>query len=522
MCDPNFHDDANLVHTWPYPQPDTITSRYALESASSPIPTSGATIFLFPNIFQAGRANLAWFSWDGSDATVNLKGVVDPNSDFVLLDPQNFYGAPVWYASTDSAGLTTLPSYNLFNVYVVVGDPNSNMMPVVDAGPDQTVRIPTTSVTLSGSVSDDGKPNPPHATTITWSQVSGPACSIVSPHTAGTSVNLTGGPGIYVFKLSASDSAADSNDIVQVTLLGNQAPVVSAGADQAIQAPFITVSLAGTVSDDGLPIGAAVSYTWTKTSGPGTVTFTSANALTPTATFSATGAYVLRLTATDTALTAYAECSVMVNGAVGGQPYGGTPWYVPGTILAVNYDLGGEGIAYHDTSPTLNTGGGYRPTEGVDIRAINNDPNQGWLVKDIAIGEWLNYTINVAVTTDYTFGITAATDANGCTMHFEVDGADVTGPIAILPSGDYNTGLLSTGPTPVTLAAGIHVLKACWDTDGNGPAGSHLTFNAISYQINTLAPVNLPPIITMPANITTAMPGAAAAGADHPQRHRDG
>src|SRR5439155_12617450 len=36
--------------------------------------------------------------------------------------------------------------------------------------------------------------------------------------------------------------------------------------------------------------------------------------------------------------------------ANGVRPYGGTAWAVPGTLGAENFDDGGEGVAYHDTS----------------------------------------------------------------------------------------------------------------------------------------------------------------------------
>ena len=42
---------------------------------------------------------------------------------------------------------------------------------------------------------------------------------------------------------------------------------------------------------------------WSSVSGPGTVTFANANVLSTTATFSAAGTYVLRLTASDSLLT---------------------------------------------------------------------------------------------------------------------------------------------------------------------------------------------------------------------------
>ena len=87
--------------------------------------------------------------------------------------------------------------------------------------------------------------------------------------------------------------------------------------------------------------------TWSMTSGPGTVTFGNINAASTTATFSTAGTYVLRLTASDTVLTAYAQCTITVNPAAGPEaPYGGKAWIVPGTIEAENYDLGGQNIGY--------------------------------------------------------------------------------------------------------------------------------------------------------------------------------
>src|SRR4029077_5220456 len=43
------------------------------------------------------------------------------------------------------------------------------------------------------------------------------------------------------------------------------------------------------------------------------------------------------------------------------SPYGGTPAAVPGVIQAENFDNGGEGVAYHD-STSGNAGGSFRST----------------------------------------------------------------------------------------------------------------------------------------------------------------
>src|SRR5690606_25743938 len=68
-------------------------------------------------------------------------------------------------------------------------------------------------------------------------------------------------------------------NVQAVTLSGgvappvNQPPVVSAGSDQSIALPA-SANLSGTAADDGLPNPpSAMTTTWTKVSGPGTVTF---------------------------------------------------------------------------------------------------------------------------------------------------------------------------------------------------------------------------------------------------------
>jgi hypothetical protein len=97
--------------------------------------------------------------------------------------------------------------------------------------------------------------------------------------------------------------------MVTITVI-NRAPIVNAGADQAIVYPNRAV-LTGKVTDDGLPSPPALSYTWSKVSGPGTVSFpidtdkgitTSGATFTTTVTFSRTGSYTLRLTGSDGAL----------------------------------------------------------------------------------------------------------------------------------------------------------------------------------------------------------------------------
>ena len=55
---------------------------------------------------------------------------------------------------------------------VVVTVSAANQAPVANAGVDASVSLPNT-LTLAGSVSDDGLPDPPGTVTVAWSEVSG-------------------------------------------------------------------------------------------------------------------------------------------------------------------------------------------------------------------------------------------------------------------------------------------------------------------------------------------------------------
>ena len=94
----------------------------------------------------------------------------------------------------------------------------ANHAPVVNAGPDQTVKLPN-SATMQGSVTDDGLPNPPGTVTRTWSQVSGPGtATFTDPSSPTTSVSFDTA-GTYVLRLTGDDSALQSSDDVTVTVL---------------------------------------------------------------------------------------------------------------------------------------------------------------------------------------------------------------------------------------------------------------------------------------------------------------
>ncbi len=189
----------------------------------------------------------------------------------------------------------------------------SNVAPVANAGPDQTITLPG-DATLAGTVNDDGLPAGATVTS-TWTKVSGPGTVTFADPSKPATTAAFSAAGSYTLRLTADDTALTSSDEIVITVNPaaptNQAPTVDAGPDQSLTLPD-GATLAGTVNDDGLPTGATVTSTWTKVSGPGTVTFADATKPATTATFSAAGSYTLRLTANDTALTSNDEIVITV------------------------------------------------------------------------------------------------------------------------------------------------------------------------------------------------------------------
>ncbi len=111
-----------------------------------------------------------------------------------------------------------------------------NHAPVVNAGPDQSVKLPA-QATMQGSVTDDGLPNPPATVTNTWSQVSGPGtATFTDAHSLTTTVSFDAA-GTYVLRLTADDSALQASDNVTITVLPEGATTltvpIGAGSDDA-------------------------------------------------------------------------------------------------------------------------------------------------------------------------------------------------------------------------------------------------------------------------------------------------
>ncbi len=136
-----------------------------------------------------------------------------------------------------------------------------------------------------------------------------------------------------------------------------------------------------------------------------------------------------------------------------GKPWEGASQTIPGKLECEKYDLGGEGIAYHDKD-SLNNGSGklnpndgtylntFRINEGVDIsytkaKDIDNNPYNlveplmqqfyvGWTEK----GEWIKYSIEVKADSEYD-GVLMYTANADAKMAIDIDEKPWLEPVLI-------------------------------------------------------------------------------------------
>jgi hypothetical protein len=173
-----------------------------------------------------------------------------------------------------------------------------------------------------------------------------------------------------------------------------------------------------------------------------------------------------------------------------GTPFAGAPAAIPGTIQAEDFDDGGEGVAYHDTTAG-NAVGQYRNTD-VDIETTGDASgayNVGWVVAS----EWLGYTVNVGTAGTYTVETRVASQVNGGTFHIEFDGLDKTGPLTVPNTGGWQTYQTVT-TTGVSLTAGQHVMRLVMDANGAAlPDGASFVgnFNYVRFTVSNEPPFAL-------------------------------
>jgi hypothetical protein len=168
-----------------------------------------------------------------------------------------------WYATNNIVGMGHVFD-DMPGMAAIIGiqpDSSSNLPPLVNAGPDQTIMLPAVA-NLQGTVGDDGRPNPPDAVTTIWSKVSGPDIVRFADASAAVTTATFSTAGSYVLRLTANDSALSGSDDVAISV---QAPDPCAG--QCTGPVDFTFPLYGSYQSGNLGTGAICRRTMSNISG---------------------------------------------------------------------------------------------------------------------------------------------------------------------------------------------------------------------------------------------------------------
>jgi chitodextrinase len=160
----------------------------------------------------------SWSVMDAKQVTPDISSLIQP-----IVNKSNWLSGNALSFSISGTGTRTAESVEgeaiaapLLHVEYVVGQV-VNTAPVVSAGTAQTVVPPVTSVTLHGTVTDDGLPDN-SSLSVVWEQESGPQNAVfTNQYSAITDVSLPAS-GVYIFKLTGSDGELQSSATVTMTL----------------------------------------------------------------------------------------------------------------------------------------------------------------------------------------------------------------------------------------------------------------------------------------------------------------
>lgn len=321
-----------------------LISTIEAEGVAPTITPDGGGIYIDPvtvTITAHSPEEIIYYTTDGNDP--------DPNST-------QYTGGFVLSDSTTVKARSYLEGHpsSIVSSDFVIDTALTNEPPQVEAGGPFEITMPTNSIELDGTVTDNTLPWPPGVVTSHWEKVSGPGQVLFDDANAVDTTAVFSQDGSYVLRLTADDGELIASDDVNVIVnpKPNEAPAVDAGGDTAIIWPTDSIALNGVVTDDNLPAPPAlVTVSWSKVSGPGTVTFTDQTSAATTATFSMRGTYTLKLTADDSDMEDSDTVIITVH------PEGYT-----GPIACYELEAGAtdsSGYGYHGTengSPTYSSG----------------------------------------------------------------------------------------------------------------------------------------------------------------------
>lgn len=497
------------------------------------------------NVDLTTEGTADWAHWGYTDASsFNRKsGALSQISNFTRIGSTGTFqsssnGAPTvtfgWSDGTPVSGSVSTPTC----IYTY-GDNNGFEFTVPADNNQRTLKIYVDVWRVTGRLEaelSDGSASPFVDTSLSTIY---PAGALTGVYTINYSAASAGQVLRVRWFIESSTYPVGNVALGAVTLSGgsqpaNQAPVVGAGSDQALTLPS-SASLSGTATDDGLPAPPSLTTTWSKVSGPGSVAFGNAGALSTTASFTSWGVYVLRLTASDGALSSSDDVTVVVNSS------GGTgSLSVSNAVTPASVDLSAEGTAdwahwglnsstsfnhKHGTSPQVSN---YSALGNGTIQQYTNNPSLYSWTGGTPTTSAANTATGLYVTgLGNGFEITAPADATTRTLRLylglwtaggrlEASLSDGSAPIYV------DTSLLNSTSTTNAVytldyqaASNGQTLTVKWTVNSVFNQASNVTLQAATLTggvvpTPTPTPGNQPPVVNAGNGQTIVFPDAAS------------
>jgi PKD repeat protein len=207
-------------------------STYTLNTYYHATKPTGTFVYVRPNGYEVGRANITIFNWDrNASVAVDVSGVLTVGSSYEVRNAQDFFGPPV-LSGVYPGGSLTLPMTGLtvaapigaaapaptgpdFNVFVVL-TPSALPPPQPAASFSFGPAAPQTNVAVTFADTSTGGP-----TTWQWSFGDGGTSTLRNPtHTYAVA-------GAYTVMLTATNAGGSSQTTQSVTVTAPPVPTAA-------------------------------------------------------------------------------------------------------------------------------------------------------------------------------------------------------------------------------------------------------------------------------------------------------
>lgn len=250
-------------------------------------------VFIRPNKYQPGRANITVFNWSGQpSASLTLTNTgLKPGDSFEIRDTQNFLGSPVYSGIYDGAPVaiplnlnavtplignvshySNLHTPSEFNAFVVLPltraekPPTSNAPPAISTVPNQTLVSPGSSGAIPFNISDAETPPENLKVSVTSSNPTLIPESGLVLEGAGSARTITITPAPYqlgaaTITLIVSDGVLDAKTSFSLTVNAPPLPEFTAIAATSITPSNATIVWSTSAATEGqIRYGISASY----------------------------------------------------------------------------------------------------------------------------------------------------------------------------------------------------------------------------------------------------------------------